>query len=346
LYGGANLIFRGQDLKKGLGSFGGCIRTDMINIEQRINKDLKAHFLGLPEVDDISSDSVGIRQFMAAFTAMENAKIPENDQVVIEDRMIPSLNKGPDIPVRIYSPVSKPDNMPGLLWFHGGGFILGNLDTDHHWCATIAHEVQCTVVSVDYRLAPEHPFPAGIEDCYSALIWMASSAQTSGIDTKRIGAGGVSAGGNMTAALALMARDKNGPELLFQFLVYPCLDDRHTTPSSFSVTNKRVWHRQMALKAWDAYLGKTHKKEVSCYAAPARAKDLSGLPPAYITAAELDLLRDEDIEYAKRLMQADVSTELHVFPGVIHGFEFFFQNTDISKQARSEYLDFFKNAFG
>lgn len=320
-----------------------------MNIEQRMDKEIKKHFLGLPEVEDIARDCVGIRKFMAEFTAGLNRKIPNNEQVTIEDRMILDPDAGSDnradIPIRIYAPVSKPENMPGLLWFHGGGFILGNLETDHHWCATIAHEVQCTVVSVDYRLAPENPFPAGIEDCYSVLLWMASIARELGIDRKRIGAGGVSAGGNMAAALALMARDRKGPELVFQFLAYPCLDDRHTTPSSYAVTNKRVWHRQMALAAWDAYLGEDRKKDVSCYAAPCRAKDLSGLPPAYVMAAELDLLRDEDIEYATRLMQSGVNTELHVFSGVIHGFEFFFPNTRISKQARSEYLDFFKKAF-
>ncbi len=324
-----------------------------MNIEQRIHTEIKTHFLELPEVEDISSDSAGIRKYMAEFTAVSNAKIPKNERVVVEDRMIPGMDAGPDndsdngrkIPVRIYSPKSKPDNMPGLLWFHGGGFILGDLETDDHWCASIAHEVQCAVVSVDYRLAPEHPFPAGTEDCYSALLWMASMPGEFGIDIQRIGVGGLSAGGNMAAALALMARDRGGPRLSFQFLVYPCLDDRHTTPSSYSVDNKRVWHRKMSLKAWDAYLGENHKKDVSCYAAPSRAKNLSGLPPAYITAAELDLLRDEDIQYATRLMQSGVSTELHVFPGVIHGFEFFFQDTDISKQARSEYLDVLKKAF-
>jgi acetyl esterase/lipase len=321
-----------------------------MDIEQRINREIKKQFLGLPQVEDISRDTVAIRKYMAKFTAMTNAKIKKNKDVVVEDRMIPGMDGGLDndltIPVRIYSPRSKPDDdMPGLLWFHGGGFILGDLETDDHWCAAIAHEVQCTVVSVDYRLAPEHPFPAGIEDCYSALLWMTSIARELGIDLKRIGAGGVSAGGNMAAALSLMARDRGGPGLSFQFLVYPCLDDRHTTPSSYSVDNKRVWHRKMSLKAWDAYLGKTSTKDVSYYAAPARAKNLENLPPAYISAAELDLLRDEDIQYATRLMQSGVSTELHVFPGVIHGFEFFFQDSSVSKQARSEYLAVLKKAF-
>jgi acetyl esterase/lipase len=320
-----------------------------MNIEQLIDKEIKNHFLELPEVEDITGDPVGIRKYLTGIEAEFNAGIPKNEFVNVEDRIIP----GPDnvsgnvsgIPIRIYSPVSMCDNLPVLLWFHGGGFILGNIDTDDHWCATIAHEVQCVVISVDYRLAPEHPFPAGVNDCYAALLWLVSCAKNLKINKAMIAVGGVSAGGNMAASVALMTRDRKGPKLAFQFLVYPCLDDRHTTPSSLSVTNKRVWHRNMSLKAWEAYLGEAFQGEVSCYAAPSRARDLANLPPAYITAAELDLLRDEDIEYASKLMLAGVSTELHVFPRVIHGFEFFFQDTNLSKKTRSEYLEVLKKAF-
>ncbi len=316
-----------------------------MNIEERIDKEIKSFFLELPEVEDIDSDPDGIRRLMIDLNTAVREKIPKNKDITIEDIIIPGPDNGKVVPVRTYSPVSKSDNLPALLWFHGGGFILGTLDMEDPWCSAMAHETQCKVISVDYRLAPEHPFPAGVEDCYSALLWAASTSKELGIDKTRIGTGGVSAGGNMAAALTLMARDREGPELAFQFLIYPCLDDRHNTPSSYSITNKRVWHRQMSIRAWEAYLGDKHKEEVSCYAAPARAENLSGLPPAYVTAAELDLLRDEDIEYAVRLMRSGVNTELHVFPGVIHGYEFYFHDTSISKKAREEYLEVLKRAF-
>lgn len=314
-----------------------------MKIKAHIDREIKDLLVELPAVETITTHTTVIRNYLKEVNAKFNASLPKNKAIAIENRRIPGLEKGL-IPVRMYSPLSKQENIPALLWFHGGGFILGDLDTDDHWCAAIAHEVGCCVVSVDYRLAPEYPFPAGVEDCYAALLWLVSMAGEFGIDTARIGVAGASAGGNLAASVALMARDQKGPGLAFQFLIYPCLDDRHATPSSFSITDKRLWHRQMSLQAWEAYLGENHSTEVSCYAAPSRAKNLAGLPPAYISAAELDLLRDEDILYATRLMQSGINTELHVFPGVVHGFEFFFQDTLVSKKTRTEYLAVLKKA--
>ena len=175
------------------------------------------------------------------------------------------------------------------------------------------------VVSVEYRLAPEHPFPAGLEDCYAALVWTATEAKKLGIDPERIAIAGQSAGGGLAAATALLARDRGGPKLCFQLLEIPELDDRLDTPSMLAFTDTPLWNRPNAVWSWRHYLGPDHRGEVSPYAAPARAENLAGLPPAYISTMEFDPLRDEGILYALRLLQAGVSVELHSYPGTFHG---------------------------
>ncbi|HJX70217.1 MAG TPA: alpha/beta hydrolase [Dehalococcoidia bacterium] len=198
---------------------------------------------------------------------------------------------------------------------------------------------------MDYRLAPEHPFPAAIDDCYVALRWMFASAQKLGVDPARIAIGGESAGAGLAAAVCAHGsrpqKEQAGISIDTQS---GCLDDRHVTPSSHAITDRRVWNRASSMFAWKSYLGSKRSGEVSPYAAPARAKDLSGLPPAYIMTGELDVLRDENIEYAMRLMQAGVPTELHVFPSAIHGFEQL-PPAAISIRAVSEYIDALKRAF-
>jgi acetyl esterase/lipase len=183
----------------------------------------------------------------------------------------------------------------------------------------VAGEVGAVVVSVDYRLAPEHPFPAGVEDCYAALAWLAAHAAELGVDPARIAVAGQSAGGGLAAATALLARDRGGPALCFQLLEIPELDDRLDTPSMRAFTDTPLWNRPNAVWSWKHYLGASHAGEPSAYAAPARAKDLAGLPPAYVSTMEFDPLRDEGILYALRLLQAGVPVELHSYPGTFHG---------------------------
>jgi acetyl esterase/lipase len=168
-------------------------------------------------------------------------------------------------------------------------------------------------------LAPEHPFPAGLEDCYVALVWLHENAKELGVDTTRVAVNGGSAGGGLAAGLALLARDRGGPAICFQYLGIPELDDRLDTPSMQRFTDTPMWARPSAEVSWKWYLGENHDGEVSSYAAPARAVDLSGLPPAYVSTQEFDPLRDEGIIYALRLLQAGVSVELHSFPGTFHG---------------------------
>ncbi len=227
-----------------------------------------------------------------------------------------------DVPVRVYSPADQDGPLPGLVYMHGGGFVLGSAEMFSGDAERIAAEVGAVVVSVDYRLAPEHPFPAPIEDCYTALTWTAESAAELGIDPARLAIGGESAGGGLAAGTALLARDRGGPELCFQFLGVPELDDRLDTPSMRAYHDTPMWHRPAAEFSWDSYLGGTgirRTEGVSPYAAPARAEDLSGLPPAFVMTCQFDPLRDEGIDYAQRLAQAGVPTELVLYPGTFHG---------------------------
>jgi acetyl esterase/lipase len=223
-----------------------------------------------------------------------------------------------------------------LLWIHGGGYIMGNLVIDNYSLKRMCEATNCVIVAVDYRLAPENPYPDGLEDCYAALKWTARSGDQLHIDKTKIAIGGGSAGGGLAAALALLARDRNEIKIAFQLLVYPMLDCRNITPSSYAIEDPRTWNREKNLFAWDAYLGKLAGKDViPPYASPSLAKDLSGLPPAYVSVGDLDLFLDETIDYAQRLLQAGVPTEFHIYPGAIHGFDGN-EETTIAKRAIAE----------
>lgn len=246
--------------------------------------------------------------------------IPDREDVIMEDRTIPGREGDPEVPIRIYRPKSPAEGpLPGLVEIHGGGFIMGNIAMMEAWCQKVAAEVGAVVVSVEYRLAPEDPFPAGIEDCYAALSWTTANAAELGIDEDRIGIAGQSAGGGLAAGTALLARDRGGPKLCFQLLEIPELDHRLETPSMKAFTDTPLWNRPNAINSWRHYLGADHTGEVPPYASPSVAKDLSGLPPAYVSTMEFDPLRDEGIEYAARMLQAGVSVELHSYSGTFHG---------------------------
>lgn len=284
-----------------------------------------------------------LAQINAKQTAYPDPVIPESTAGVRrEDRTIPGPENAPDVRIRIYQLDERtPDPAPALLYFHWGGFTGGSYEDYAGFLEQVVKETGAVAVSVDYRLAPEHPFPAAPNDCYAALQWLASPKNELNINPKRIAVGGISAGGCLAAAIALMTRDKSGPELCFQFLLIPNTDDRLGTPSVQEITDPLVFNRQGNQEAWEAYLGNS-RENVSPYAAPARATDLSGLAPAYVYVEQLDPLRDEGITYANRLMQAGVDTELHVSPGTYHGAFVFFPETDIGKRVVSEHLSIFK----
>ena len=263
------------------------------------------------DISDISGARAELRTLAAAAPAYEPAR-----PLDIEDRLIPGSSGAPDVPVRVYTPRQRTAPLPGLLFIHGGGFVVGDIDSEDARAQEITASADVAVVSVDYRLAPEHPFPAGLDDCYAALVWMEKSSAEIGVDPQRLGVGGGSAGGGLAAATALMARDRGGPRLCMQYLGIPELDDRLETHSMTVYTDTPVWNRPNAILSWKYYLAGA---EPTQYAAPARARELSGLPPAYVDVCEFDSLRDEGIGYAQRLVQAGVPVELHLYPGTFHG---------------------------
>ncbi|MET8333524.1 alpha/beta hydrolase [Streptosporangium canum] len=283
-----------------------------------------------------AEDLPGIRlQIDAAGAAM--AALEPDGRVTIEDRSVPGPDGAPDVRVRIYRPTGQRGTAPGLYWIHGGGMILGTVEMEDPRLVEYAAQLGCVIVSVGYRLAPEHPHPAPVEDCYAGLVWTAKNAAELGIDPDRLAVAGISAGGGLAAATVLLARDRGGPSLAFQMLICPMLDDRNTTPSSHEFAEAVVWNRAANLFGWAALLGDDAGTDgVSPYAAPARATDLSGLPPAYIDVGELEVFRDECVDYAQRLVRAGVSTEFHLYPGAFHGFDMMLPDTEISRRAAAE----------
>jgi acetyl esterase/lipase len=254
------------------------------------------------------TDPVTARRNLAELAGA--APAPDTADMDIEDRTVPA---DPDVPVRIY----RPHRAQGaIVWLHGGGFVMGDLEIEHPWAVRIADGSSAVVISVGYRRAPEHRFPAALDDCYAVLAWAAEHAAELGIDPERIAVGGHAAGAGLAAAVALRARDQHGPPIRFQLLNQPELDDRQETWSARHFTDLPWMNRDKITATWRHYLGGS---PASPYAAPARAGDLSGLPPAYMATAEFDPLRDEAIGYALRLLQAGVPAELHQWPGTFHG---------------------------
>jgi len=246
-------------------------------------------------------------------------KAIDTSAVDIDDRTFPGPQGAPAVTVRIYRPRVIVAPVPAILKIHGGGFVTGSIETEHGTDVELSRELGVVVASVDYRLAPEHPFPAALDDCYAALVWLHAEAEALGVDPARIAVKGGSAGGGLAAAVALLARDRGGPPICFQYLTAPELDDRLETESMQQFIDTPVWNRPSAEQSWKWYLGDVRRDQVSHYAAPARATSLEGLPPAYVATMQFDPMRDEGILYALRLLQAGVSVELHSSPGTFHG---------------------------
>lgn len=291
----------------------------------------------LPDTSLTISNPVQARAEFLQLLSLLTADL-DTSGVVIEDRMIAGPAGAPDVPVRIYTPEGLNATVPGILHIHGGGFVIGNLDGEQGTCLALSRGLGVVVVSVDYRLAPETPYPGPLEDCYAALEWTSTHSAQLHIDPARLAVFGLSAGGGLSAATALLARDRGGPPICFQYLGIPELDDRLQTPSMQRFVDTPMWNRPNAELSWDFYLGEQYQRgadDVPYHAAPARAEDLSGLPPAYVSTMEFDPLRDEGITYALRLLQAGVATELHSFPGTFHG-STLFATAEISRREAAE----------
>jgi triacylglycerol lipase len=275
----------------------------------------------LPSLDFALISITDIRNGLESMRGL--APVVEMPEVLTETIVVPGPEGAPELSVVVHRPRAAAGAVPAILHIHGGGYVIGEAAVSDMANRMIVRELGCAVYSVNYRLAPETAHPGPVEDCYAALKYVAENAAALGVDASRIGVMGESAGGGLAAALALLARDRGGPALAFQHLIYPMLDDRTgTTSDPHPHTGEFVWSAANNRFGWGALLGQAPGGPgVSPYAAPARAEDLAELPPTYIAVGALDLFFEEDIEYARRLTRAGVPVELHVYPGAYHGFQ-------------------------
>jgi acetyl esterase/lipase len=292
----------------------------------------------------IKEDFGRARAIQNAGTRLLLAFLPDEPEVEVTTMHIQS--DGAHIPVGIYHPVKATGNIPSLLWIHGGGMMTGSYSQNEAFLRYVSKTLLCKIVAVDYRLAPECPYPAAMNDCYAALQWMFESHQTLGLDPYLIAVGGASAGGNLAAALALRARDEGKIPLAHQLLIYPMLDDKNRHSADENHPDTPIWTRGCNQIGWSVYLGNLDGQEnIPEYAAPTRAEDLSDLACATVIVGELDLFLDESIQYAHKLLKHGVSTALHVYPGAYHGFDFLALDSDIGQQCQQAVLLGLKSSF-
>ncbi|GCE16011.1 alpha/beta hydrolase [Tengunoibacter tsumagoiensis] len=282
----------------------------------------------------------------AVMASLASANVSQFSALSVSERFISGLEGEPNVRILVYLPTSVQGPLPTLLWIHGGGYVMGSADAEDLMVKSIVSNVGCAAVSVDYRLAPETPYPGPIEDCYAALKWIFTHANELGIDPQRIAVGGSSSGGGLAAALALLTRDRGEFSLAFQLLLAPMLDDRTCTLANpHPYTGEFIWTPEANRFGWTSLLGhEPGQSNVSPYAAAARAEHLEGLPATFINVGALDLFLEEDMEYARRLMRAGVSTELHVYPGAYHGFRMV-ANAQVTKAAERDQLAALRRAF-
>lgn len=279
------------------------------------------------------------KQVLLSIAKQESEKVPVK---AVEERLIPGPSGA--IPVRVYMPEGE-GPLPILVYFHGGGWVLCNLDTHDSICRSLANLAGCIVVSVDYRLAPEHKYPAAVEDSYAATCWVAENAAAIGGDAKRLAVGGDSAGGNLAAVVSLIARDKSNPPIAFQLLVYPVTD--YCLPGTASYIENQegyLLNRTDMLWYFGHYLSSAEQAE-DPHVSPLKAADLSNLPPAMVITAEFDVLRDEGEAYAQRLQKAGVPVMLKRYNGLIHGLFGPDDGVDQAIQAQKDASDVLREAF-
>jgi acetyl esterase len=258
----------------------------------------------------------------------------------VEDRTVPT----PDghVPIRIYTP-DGPAPYPVMLFYHGGGWVIGNIESHDALCRKLTNAIGCVTVSVDYRLAPEAKFPAAAEDCYAATKWVSENAAVFGCDPKRLIVCGDSAGGNLAAAVPLMAKDRGGPPIAFQVLIYPCTDGSLDTGSMRDLAEGYFLTRGAMVWFWNQYV-RDHNDRSNPYAAPIHAPELRGLPPALVITAEYDPLREEGEAYAAKLKAAGVPVTRTRYAGTIHGFVSMADNLDKGKEAIEQVVSAVKKA--
>jgi acetyl esterase len=293
--------------------------------------------LNLPPVEQMTPDQA--RESMRARTTTLG---PVEDVARVEEHRVGV--PGGEITVRGYTPAGTGPR-PALVFFHGGGWVIGDLDTHDGICRSLANAAGCVVASVDYRRAPEHRYPVAAEDAFAATQWVATHGAGLGVDRRRLAVGGDSAGGNLAAAVALMARERGGPAIGFQLLVYPVTHHNFDSPSYGQCGEGYLLTRNGMRWFWNHYLARAADGQEP-YASPLLARDLAGLPAALVITAEYDPLRDEGEAYAARLREAGVSVTLTRYPGMIHGFFRMINLVDQARIARDEAADALRKAFG
>lgn len=316
----------------------------IFDIDSQLDQDLAEVRERFPSLGFDLRDLAGSRTILKKLA--ERARIRDTSSIAVEEFAITHPEDSTTLNLKSFRPLTGSTEKPALLWIHGGGYVMGSAGDTDQALAHIALETDCAVFSVDYRLAPEHPYPAALDDCFDCLLWLQKHANQLKIDPARIAIGGASAGAGLTAALALRARDEGAQQVLFQLLIYPMLDHRHRTPSSRAIQDPNLWNEQTNRLAWALYLGAlTDHDEIPLYASASLAADLTNLPPAFVCVGDLDIFLDEDIDYAQRLMQAGVPTELHVYPGAIHGFDMLAPDAAISQRLRTDVNNALQKAF-
>jgi acetyl esterase len=268
-------------------------------------------------------DTTSIETIRKTYAAVRPAPVPADPRVARSDEAIAGIDGRPDVHVRWYRPAGASGPLPCLIYFHGGAYIMGTLEENDDRLDQMVIELGCAVVSVDWRLAPEHPYPEGLDDADTVWRRIAEDPAAFGVDPARLVLGGASAGAGLATALCLRLKEVGGPQPKLQLLVYPMLDDREVTPSIAAIGDDPghwgLWRLRAERLSWQAYLGALYGGEVPPTAAPARAEDLSGLAPAFLAIGDVDAYLDANVAYAARLSNAGVPVELHVYPGVIHG---------------------------
>lgn len=299
-------------------------------------------FLGGPATSDLN-DIAGSRATAKEVTDQVVASRRDVHDVRWRDTQT-SDDAGRSVTVRIYSRHDIPVPAGALLFVHGGAFVFGDLELEHDRCVFYAQHTPAIIVALEYRLAPEHPYPAAHDDVWSTLQWLTHHAEEIGIDPARICIGGASAGGALAQGVALRARDEHGPQIAAVMLMYPALDDRGTGASMADFEVFDPWDASRSRMMWPLYLG--GEGDAPAYAAPARAVDLSRLPQTFVMSCEADPLRDEDLDFARRLIAAGVSVELHHYRGTYHAFDVIGPEAAVSRRALAEQASFLLSSIG
>ncbi len=259
------------------------------------------------------------------------------------EKLIPRRKGETKLRIRIYKPINEKENVPGVLWIHGGGYAIGTPEQSGSTYKRLIEASNCVIVAPDYRLSVEEPYPAALDDCYDTLLWMKNNAKELGIRDDQLMVGGESAGGGLTAALSLYARDKGEVNIAFQMPLYPMIDDRMINESAKN-NDAPVWNSNLNKWAWKLYLGDLYERDVPAYAAPIRAADFKNLPPTATFVGDLEPFRDETIEYVKNLEKAGVSVNFKMYKGCFHAFDIICPKAKISKEAISFLIESFRFA--